>query len=51
MELHKQMTTSTEVGLKQLFNQEDGVSFIECALLVSLIAVVGGIAVLAISKL
>jgi Flp pilus assembly pilin Flp len=30
--------------------QEDGISFIECALLASLVAAVGGIALLAINK-
>lgn len=34
----------------RLMQEEDGVSFIECALIASLVAVVGGIALLAISK-
>ena len=46
-----QTTTSGVNSLKHLFFQEDGMSFIEFALVVSLIAVVGGIAVLALDKL
>lgn len=34
----------------RFMQEEDGVSFIECALIASLVAVVGGIALLAISK-
>lgn len=37
-------------SMKQLFYREEGMSFIECALLASLAAVVGGIAVLALNK-
>lgn len=46
-----QTTTSGVNSLKQLFYQEDGISFIECALVASLVAVVGGIAILALGKL
>ena len=46
-----QTTTSGVNSLKQLFCQEDGMSFIECALVASLVAVVGGIAILALGKL
>ena len=37
-------------NLTRFMREEDGISFIECALLASLVAVVGGIALLAISK-
>jgi Flp pilus assembly pilin Flp len=37
-------------GLKHFLYAEDGISFIECALLASLVAVVGGIAMLAFGK-
>ena len=37
-------------GLKHFFYAEDGISFIECALLTLLVAVVGGIAMLAFGK-
>lgn len=37
-------------GLKHFLCAEDGISFIECALLASLIAVVGGIAMLALGR-
>ena len=37
-------------GLKSFLCADDGVSFIECALLLSLVAVVGGIAMLAFGK-
>lgn len=46
-----QSTTSEVYSLKQFFHQEDGMSFIECALVASLVAVVGGIAILAFGKL
>jgi Flp pilus assembly pilin Flp len=38
------------LGLVEFMQEEDGVSFIECALVISLIAVVAGIAVIAWSK-
>ena len=34
----------------RFMREEDGISFIECVLLASLVAVVGGIALLAINK-
>ena len=37
-------------GLMQFMRSEDGISFIECALLASLVAVVVSIALLAASK-
>jgi Flp pilus assembly pilin Flp len=37
-------------SLVRFMQEEDGISFIECALLASLVAVVGGIALLAINK-
>ena len=37
-------------GLKHFLRAEDGISFIECALLALLLAVVGGIAALALGK-
>jgi Flp pilus assembly pilin Flp len=37
-------------GFMRFLQEEDGISFIECALLASLVAVVGGIAILAINK-
>ena len=37
-------------GLKHFFHAEDGISFIECALLASLVVVVGGMAMLAFGK-
>nr|WP_217346617.1 hypothetical protein [Noviherbaspirillum sp. L7-7A]MBV0881085.1 hypothetical protein [Noviherbaspirillum sp. L7-7A] len=46
-----QSTTSEVYSLKQFFLEEDGMSFIECALVASLVAVVGGIAILAFGKL
>lgn len=38
------------IGVMQFMQEEDGISFIECALVASLIAVVAGIALLAWSK-
>jgi Flp pilus assembly pilin Flp len=43
-------TRQLPFSLKNFLRAEDGISFIEFALLASLIAVVGGVAVLAIGK-